>query len=216
MKNNIFLWLAIVIVVVTVWLLSPNIFWQYVFFLRIPLLMGVLLLALPAIAEFLLPAVLKNLFVLRGIWQIAFTILGATVAGMAVTFVAAIIIDNASARFGVPPLPTISPLWYYGLAIALALPTTLAVTDLSAEEIPNKRWQGLFLGISLSGIFLFLFKLTRHYLSLDNASNPVVVKVVSGLNHFLVKVISHGWDIIKVKKQLKDLKTLWRDDWKMS
>ena len=83
MKNKIFLWLVIVIVVVTVWLLSPNIFWQYVFFLRIPLLMGVLLLALPAIAEFLLPAVLKNLFVLRGIWQIAFTILGATVAELA-------------------------------------------------------------------------------------------------------------------------------------
>ncbi|MDJ0531968.1 MAG: hypothetical protein QNJ70_05635 [Xenococcaceae cyanobacterium MO_207.B15] len=188
--KNIPLWLAIVVVVVIAWLLIPNIFWQYVFFLRIPLVMGILLLALPAIAEFFLPAMLKNLFVLRGIWQIAFTILGATVAGMAVTFVTAIILDEAPVRFGVPYLATIPPLWYYLLTIALALPTTLAVIDLSAEEIPNKRWQGLFLGVSLSGIFLFLFKLTRHYLSRDNASNPDLIKLLSGVNHFLVKVIS--------------------------
>lgn len=50
MKNNIFLWLAIVLVVVTGWLLVPNIFWQYAFFLRVPLLMGVSLLSLSAIA----------------------------------------------------------------------------------------------------------------------------------------------------------------------
>ncbi|WP_063822248.1 hypothetical protein [Pleurocapsa sp. PCC 7319] len=190
MKNNFFLWLAIVIVVVTGWLLVPNNLWQYAFFLRIPLLMGILLIALPAIAEFLFPAMLKNLFVLRGIWQIAFTILGAIIAGMSVIFVSAIIIDNAEARFSVLSLITISPSWYYGLAIALALPTVLAITDLSKEEIGNKRWPGLFLGVSLSGIFLFIFKLTRHYLSIDNASNPVLVKLLSGLNNFLVKVIS--------------------------
>ena len=190
MQRQILLWLVIVAVVVAGWLLLPNIFWQYAFFLRIPLLMGVLLLALPAIAEFFLPAMLKNLFVLRGIWQVAFTILGATVAGMAVTFVVAMIIDNAPARFGVPPLPTISPFWYYVLAITLILPTTLAVTDLSEEEIGNKRWRGLFLGISFGVIFLFLFKLTRNFLALNNSPNPLVVKIISGLNQYLVKVIS--------------------------
>ncbi|MDJ0588994.1 MAG: hypothetical protein QNJ72_03230 [Pleurocapsa sp. MO_226.B13] len=87
MKNKILLWLAIALVVVIIWLLIPNIWWQYIFFLRIPLLMTVLLLAMPAIAELLLPAMLKNLFVLRGIWQMAFTILAATVAGLAVIFV---------------------------------------------------------------------------------------------------------------------------------
>ena len=177
MKNNIFLWLAIVLVVVTGWLLVPNIFWQYAFFLRIPLLLGVLLLALPAIAEFILPAMLKNLFVLRGIWQMAFTILGVTVAGMAVTFVTAITIDNAPARFGVSPLPTILPSWYYGLAIALALPTVLAITDLSEEEIGNKRWSGLFIGVLFSAVFLFAFNWIRGFLATHEIFNHLLVKV---------------------------------------
>ena len=177
MKNNIFLWLAIVLVVVTGWLLVPNIFWQYAFFLRIPLLLGVLLLALPAIAEFILPAMLKNLFVLRGIWQMAFTILGATVAGLAVIFVTAITIDNAPARFGVSPLPTILPSWYYGLAIALALPTVLAITDLSEEEIGNKRWSGLFIGVLFSAVFLFAFNWIRGFLATHEIFNHLLVKV---------------------------------------
>ena len=190
MLRQILLWLGIVVVAVVGWLLLPNTFWQYAFFLRIPLLMGVLLLVLPAIAKFFLPSILKNLFVLRGIWQVAFTILGATVAGMAVTFVVAIIIGNAPVRFGVPPLPTITPFWYYALAITLALPTTLAVTDLSKEEIGNKRWIGLFFGISLGVIFLSLFKLVRNFLSFNNSPAPFVVKIISGLKQFLVKIIS--------------------------
>ncbi|MGL5939984.1 MAG: patatin-like phospholipase family protein [Waterburya sp.] len=190
MKNNIFLWLAILLVVVTGWLLVPNTFWLYFFFLRIPLLMGVLLLALPAIAKFILPAMLKNLFVLRSVGQMAFTILGATVAGMAVVFVTAIIIDNAPVRFGVPSLPTISHIWYYVLAIALAFPTTLAVTDLSGEEIGNKRWSGLVLGVGLGGGFLFLFKTIKNFLAIDNTSDPLVAKLVIGLNQFLVQIIS--------------------------
>ena len=73
MKNNILIWIALVIVALGIWLVIPVTFWQYLFFLRIPLVMGILLLALPAIAEFILPELLQNLFVLRGIWQIAFT-----------------------------------------------------------------------------------------------------------------------------------------------
>ena len=178
------LWLGLVAVVVTGWLLLPSAFWQYVFFLRIPLLMGVLLFALPFLAKGPLKSMLKNLFVLRDAGQIALTILGATVAGMAVTFVVAIILGGAPARFGVPDLPGISSsrVWYYVLAIALALPTTLTVFDLSKEEIDNKnkRWSGLFLGVSSGVIFLFLFKLTRKLLSVDT---------FPGLNESLVKVV---------------------------
>ncbi|MDJ0689096.1 MAG: hypothetical protein QNJ41_11360 [Xenococcaceae cyanobacterium MO_188.B32] len=189
MKNNIFLWLAIVVVVVTGWLLVPNIFWEYAFFLRIPLLLGVLLLALPAIAEFILPAMLKNLFVLRGIWQMAFTILGATVAGMSVIFVTAIVIDNAPTRFAVPSLITSSPSWYYGLAIALTLPIVLAITDLSEEEIGKKRWLGLFIGVVFGAIFLLAFKWIRNVLATWEILNNLLVKVFS----FLLKNSPAGY-----------------------
>ncbi|NES66822.1 MAG: patatin-like phospholipase family protein [Okeania sp. SIO2D1] len=184
MLKKIILWLGLVALVVTGWLLLPSAFWQYVFFLRIPLLMGVLLIALPFLAKGALKSMLKNLFVLRSAVQIALTILGATVAGIAVTFVVAIILGGAPARFGVPELPGVSSskVWYYALAIALALPTTLTVFDLSREEMEKgKRWSGLFFGVSSGIIFLFLFKLTRNFLSVDK---------VPGLNESLVKVVS--------------------------
>ncbi|RQH54529.1 patatin-like phospholipase family protein [Okeania hirsuta] len=184
MLQKIILWLVLVGVVVTGWLLLPSAFWQYVFFLRIPLLMGVLLIALPFLATGALKSMLKNLFVLRGAGQIALTILGATVAGTAVTFVVAIILGGAPARFGVPELPGVSSskVWYYVLAIALALPTTLTVFELSQEEMDNnKRWSGLFLGVSFGVIFLFLFKLIQNFLSVDK---------IPGINKVLVKAIS--------------------------
>ena len=166
------------------------------FFLRIPLLMGLLLFFLPAIAKFLLPAMLKNLFVLRGIWQIAFTILGATIAGMAVTFALFIILDNAPARFSLPSLPTISSLWYYTLAIALALPTTIAIIDLSQEELEEKKWKGvgirwwgLLVGISFSTLFLFAFKGIKHFLTTQKFSGQLLVEVMS----FLAKQSTAGY-----------------------
>lgn len=64
-------WLILVVAVLWCWLLIPGLAWQYAYFLRIPLLMGTLLVALPAIARFLLPSVLKNLYVLRGVWQVS-------------------------------------------------------------------------------------------------------------------------------------------------
>ncbi|NER33650.1 MAG: patatin-like phospholipase family protein [Oscillatoria sp. SIO1A7] len=185
MLQKILLWLGIV-AVVTVWLLLPSGFWEYVFFLRIPLLMGLLLFALPFLAQGPLKSMLKNLFVLRYARQIALTILGATVAGMAVTFVVAIILVGAPDRFD-PELPRISSdfikKWSYVLAIALALPTTLTVFDLSKEEMTEKRERlsGLFLGVSSGVIFLLLFKQTRDFFSPTKFPdfNRSLAKVVS-------------------------------------
>ena len=243
MFQKIILWLGLVAVVVTGWLQLPIAFWQYVFFLRIPLLMGLLLFALPFLATGPLKSMLKNLFVLRNAGQIALTILGATVAGVAVTFVVAIILGGAPARFGVPELPgfyysnsgvpelllefstkgsqTLTPpflnwdfwrdlleidsskVWYYVLAIALALPTTLTVFLLSKEEIEEKgeRWSGLFLGVSSGVIFLFLFKLTGELLSFNNfpTLNEWLAKAVS----FLTKHSSAA-GYINEKGYLKD------------
>jgi hypothetical protein len=192
MKNiflGIVLWTVLVLAIIIGWLLVPATFWRYLFFLRVPILMGLLLLGLPAIAKFILPAMLKNLFVLRGIQQLAFTILGATIAGVAVIFVTVIILDNAPARFGVPPLPAISPLWRYGLAIALALPTTLVATDLSREEIDKERWKGLFVGILFSAIFLFAFKRIRTWLAGQDGFNGLFINIIS----FLAKHSTQGY-----------------------
>lgn len=196
MKNNISIWFVLVIIVLGIWLLIPATFWQYLFFLRVPILMGLLLFFLPVIAKFLLPAMLKNLFVLRGIWQIAFTILSATIAGMAITFVLFIILDNAPARFGLPLLPTISSLWYFILAIALALPTTITIIDLSQEELENRKWKGvglrwwgLLAGIVFSAIFLFAFKGIRQFLATQEFSGRFLVQIIS----FLAKHSTAGY-----------------------
>ncbi|MBR8827506.1 MAG: patatin-like phospholipase family protein [Gomphosphaeria aponina SAG 52.96 = DSM 107014] len=194
--KNIFVWLFFVFIVVTGWLLTPVSFWKYIFFLRVPIVMGLLLILLPAIAEFLLPAMLKNLFVMRGVFQMAFTILGATVAGIAVTLVNLIIWENAPARFGVASLPAIPVFWDYGVAIALALPTTAAITDLSQEEMEGEKWQGIekrwwgfFLGISLSLVFLFLFNWIYAWLT----NQKFLSEVLSQLLVFVTKNAPEGY-----------------------
>jgi len=189
--NNIIRWLIIVTILALIWLLIPSVVWQYLFFLRIPLLTGILLLMLPFLAIWVLPNVLKNLFVLRGIWQVAFTILGATVAGMAVTFVANIILAQGPNRFfgnnaetltiqiKAIDLITMELLWLYPLAIILALPTIVAITYLSKQEIDQQVWPGLILGISFSGIFLYLFDLTKELIESDTTFNMFAVKILS-------------------------------------
>jgi Patatin-like phospholipase len=182
MKNivlGIVLWTVLVLAIIIGWLLVPATFWRYLFFLRVPILMGLLLLGLPAIAKFILPAMLKNLFVLRGRWQLVFTILGAIAAAMAVVLVAYITLHNAPARFNVPALPEIPQSWQYTIAIALALPTWIAVTDLSHEELKEKRWTGLFVGILSSVIFLLAFDWIRDWLTGNVFLNDWLVAVIS-------------------------------------
>ena len=175
---NLILWTVLVLALLTGWLLVPATFWQYVFFLRVPIVTGLLLFALPLIAKFLLPAMLKNLFVLRGIWQLAFTMLGAIAAGIAVIFVAYTILHNAPARFDLPELSEIPELWLYVLAIALALPTWIATTDLSQEELNNQRWTGFLIGLVSSGCFLVAFEKIRIWLASNDFFNQLYLAFV--------------------------------------
>lgn len=175
---NLIVWTVLVLVLLTGWLLVPATFWQYVFFLRVPIVTGLLLLSLPAIAKFFLPAMLKNLFVLRGIWQLAFTILGAIAAGIAVIFVAYTILHNAPARFDLPELLEIPESWLYVLAIALALPTWIATTDLSQEELNHQRWTGLLIGLVSSGCFLIAFDKIRIWLASNDFFNQLYLAFV--------------------------------------
>ena len=151
MRKAIFLWIGIVLAVIASWLITPESIWGYLFFERIPILIGLFLVALPLIAKFGLPAVLKNLFVLRGRWQLTFVIVSAITAGLAIILTASIILANASARFSIPKLIEIPEFWQYGLAIAISLPICITATDLSKEKLEDReRWIGLLTGGILS------------------------------------------------------------------
>lgn len=92
-------WLGIVLVAVGIWQLIPTAFWPYLFFLRVPCVAALLLLLFPWIALGPLRALLDNLLVLRGPWQLFFVILGTFAAGMSTSSVATVILGNASVRF---------------------------------------------------------------------------------------------------------------------
>ena len=114
---------------------------QYLFFLRVPLLIGLLLITLPAIAVFVLPAMLRNLFVLHDSWQLTSVIISATIAGMAVSLVANTLLHNVPDRFlGLSSLPTIPKLWQYVPAFLLTQAERVATRfGLSLQEI--ELWQ---------------------------------------------------------------------------
>ncbi|HEY9691208.1 MAG TPA: hypothetical protein V6D15_03340 [Oculatellaceae cyanobacterium] len=164
------IWLILVLAAITIWLLSPDAVWKYFFFLRVPILMGFLLLLLPKLAKDWLPAMLKNLFVLRGRWQLAFVIVSAVAAGMSVILVASIILHNAAVRFGVPAAIDIPKFWQYVMAIALSSYICITAIDLSKENSRTKlQGNGILFGTVAGGGFsiglLFLVDLTRKWLS---------------------------------------------------
>nr|RNJ66196.1 MAG: patatin-like phospholipase family protein [Leptolyngbya sp. IPPAS B-1204] len=187
------LWLGALLVALLLWLNIPDAVWRYVFYLRVPLLMGILLMGLPVLALTWLRAMLRNLFVLRGPWQMAFVIISAVMAGTSVMMVANIILRNAPARFEVPSWITLSEFWQYALAILLSLPVCITAIVLSKErmdisadtsiehEKPRRqsRMMGMVTGLAISLGLLFGISQMRHWL---DGSVP--------LNQFLVKFIT--------------------------
>lgn len=169
------IWFLPVLAVLATWPLSSDAVWKYLFFLRLPILMGLFLLLLPKLAKDWLPAMLRNLFVLRSKWQLAVIIMSAVGAGTSVISVAAIILDNAPARFGVPPTIEISEFWQYGIAIALSLYICIIAIDLSKEKLKNEdRQWGTFVGAGLGIGQLFFVSFIRHWLS----SNAFIKKLI--------------------------------------
>lgn len=178
--KNIFWWLGIVLAVVALWLGSFDIIWQYLFFLRASILMGLLLVALPLFAKYFLPAMLKNLFVLRSKWQLAFVIVSAIAAGVAVILVAIITLRNAHTRFGVARWQEIPELWQYGLAIALSLPVCITTIDLSREKLTNREiWKGAIVGVVASIGLLFAVSFARKWLAANTVLKQLLVDIIS-------------------------------------
>ncbi|MHC5738593.1 patatin-like phospholipase family protein [Nostoc sp.] len=185
-----FIWLLPVLAVIATWLPRSDAVWKYLFFLRLPILMGLFLLLLPKLAKDWLPAMLKNLFVLRTRWQLAVVIVSAIGAGTSVISVAAIILDNAAARFGVPSTIEISEFWQYGIAIALSLYICIIAFDLSKEKLNNNERQwGAFVGAILSIGLLFFVSFIRQWLS----SNAFLKKILTDIFSFISKHNTSGY-----------------------
>ncbi|MBN3883225.1 MAG: patatin-like phospholipase family protein [Nostoc sp. JL34] len=185
-----FIWLLPVLAVIATWLPRSDAVWKYLFFLRLPILMGLFLLLLPKLAKDWLPAMLKNLFVLRTRWQLAVVIVSAIGAGTSVISVAAIILDNAAARFGVPSTIEISEFWQYGIAIALSLYICIIAFDLSKEKLNNNERQwGAFVGAILSIGLLFFVSFIRQWLS----SNAFLKKILTDIVAFVSKHNTSGY-----------------------
>ncbi|MBN4006711.1 hypothetical protein [Nostoc sp. LPT] len=188
MKN--FIWFLPVLAVLSTWLLSSDAVWKYLFFLRLPILMGLFLLLLPKLAKDWLPAMLKNLFVLRTKWQLAVIIMSAVGAGTSVISVAAIILDNAPSRFSVPLTIEIPEFWQYGIAIALSLYISIIAIQLSQEKLkPYEIQWGKFVGAGLGIGLLFFVSFIRQWLS----SNAFLKKTLVDIFYFVTKHHTLGY-----------------------
>lgn len=180
MKKTI--WLLLILAAIAIWWVSPDALWKYLFFLRVPILMGLVLIFLPVLAQYWLPAILKNLFVLRGGWQITFVIVSAVAAGMSVVLATSLILHNAAIRFAVPVAIDIPKSWQYVMAIALSSYICITAIRLSKENSETKLqghavlWSTVA-GGGLSISLLFLVDLTRKWLS----SNAYLKEIFGGI-----------------------------------
>jgi hypothetical protein len=190
---KILIWLVVVIVTVTLWLLIPDVLWKYLFFGRIPLMMGLFLIGLPFIAQNQLSAMLKNLFILRGKWQLTSVIVGAIMTGMAVTLGTYVILLNAGDRFNLPTSIDIPEFGQYVLAIVLGLPVCWTVYKL-AEQNPNRiknrdRNVSVILGAIISILLLIIVAFTRKWLF----ENVTIKEAITGIIFFFVQQETGGY-----------------------
>jgi hypothetical protein len=166
MKRNAVLGIGIILAIAILWFYIPDDFSRYFFFLRVPILASLFLVALPILAKTIASAILKNLFVLRGQWQLTFVIVSAIAAGMSILLSATIIWNNAAGRFAVAEINPLPWIWQYGLAIVLSLPVCITTFDLSKERLKIRpRLTGAGVGIILSLILLLSVNVIRQWLA---------------------------------------------------
>lgn len=180
-KISLVVWIILLIIVLKVWLILPREFWQYIFFMRVPIIASLSLITLPIVATTLLRSMLKNVYVLRGKWQLTFVIIGANIAGIATILIANTILINAPDRFNLTHKFVIEDWIQYVLAIVLALPTCITATRLSIEERELTGKEGLesvLLGGGISAIVLYLVSITREWLRSQVSLLPIVIKVI--------------------------------------
>lgn len=190
--NGILLWVGLAFL----GLMLQNVYnvLQYIFFLRVPIIVGLLLLLLPTISVNTgLSAMLKNLFILRANNQLVLVIGGAVLAGLATTEVFDIILYNSHLRFDVPQHQGIPEFLQYVIAIILSLPIAIKATQLSKKEIKegNHGWEGwgIIFGV-VAGAFLII---TTHFAKIFFKSNQILEQVLLKIIYFLPGRIQRGY-----------------------
>ncbi len=172
---------------------------QYIFFLRVPIIVGLLLLLLPIISVNTgLSGMLKSLFVLRANNQLVLVIGGAVLAGLATVQVFDIILYNSHLRFDVPQQQGIPEfLQYliaiilslpiaiiqYLIAIILSLPIAIKVTQLSKKEIEeaNNGWEGwgIIFGVIAGALVLITTYFAKNFFESNQVLKNVLLKLIS-------------------------------------
>ncbi|MFN6487228.1 MULTISPECIES: hypothetical protein [unclassified Nostoc] len=190
--NGIVLWLGLAFL----GLLLQNFYsvLQYIFFLRVPIIVGLLLLLLPTISVNTgLSAMLKNLFVLRANNQLVLVIGGAVLAGLATIQVFDIILYNSHLRFNVPQQQGIPEYIQYLIAIILSLPIAIKATQLSKKEIKegDHAWEGW--GIIFGVLAAALVLVTNYFAKMFFESNQLLEQVLLKIIAFLPEKIQRGY-----------------------
>lgn len=162
---------------------------RYFFFLRVPILIGLLLVAFPLISIRVLPNMLQNLFVLRTKGQLILVIIGAILAGMATITVFNIVWSSAHLRFSVDELPKIPELMQYILAFILGLPIAITAISLSREEIKKGYYFGVILGGTLATFLLIASYFGNKFIEFNYLIEQILTVILS----FLPKAAQIGY-----------------------
>jgi hypothetical protein len=161
-------WVLVIIILVVIWLKTPEHIWQYILLLRIPIIFGSLLFCLPILANTIAAKLLQNLFVMRGRWQLATVLVSSTMAGLMIAFISASLLTHAPERFGIERLMTLSSGYQYLITAVLVSPTWFLTIPLSADLELGKKvvLPGAILGIA--GSFLLGWVIKQAQLILES------------------------------------------------
>ncbi|MDJ0733363.1 MAG: hypothetical protein QNJ47_04625 [Nostocaceae cyanobacterium] len=187
--GGILLWLGLC--VFGVWVQNHYNLLRYIFFLRVPIFVGLLLVLLPIISINLLPAMLKNLFVLRNKWQLMLVIFCTMLTGIITISVFNVILTNAHLRFPVDEISSIPENWVIIIAILLALPIIVTSLYFSWKEINNIR--DYLSGIVFGGGLTIILFVASHFLPDLLESNNTVKKIYLSIIYILPSEVRKGY-----------------------
>jgi hypothetical protein len=103
---------------------------QYLYLLRVPILMGVMLFFLPMVSLFLFRQLLENLFVV-GTWNIFWTVIATEMLAFGILVVTRVVLLNGLERFDIPQ----------GLRQDVIKKRYLLLTESENEREKHERWE---------------------------------------------------------------------------
>lgn len=183
-NKTAFLILGVLLLILAAFLHWDGQILQYLFYLRVPLIGGILLFLLPVICIYGLPSMLGNIFVMSNPWRLAMVMAGSVAVGLGVVLIGAVIGSNADERFNLSAIGWLEclanpeSLVPYFLAIFLALPIARsaywASGPTSQEMDDPQRRLGAVLGAGLSLIFLFAVYWLRAHMAFTPGTDLLV------------------------------------------